>query len=265
MPDRLRKLGVALSSGGPRGNAHIGVLKALEDAGIPVGAIAGASVGAWVGGCYAAGVPLDELARFWQELGWYGVGKHLLPGPVWRGWTSGKSLLRAIQGFVGEKRIEELEIPFVAVATDLRTGQAFWIERGPLAKAICASSAVPGLVVPVEWEGRLLIDGGTVDPLPVAAVRSLGAEVVLGVDVLVTPQEKDMRRPNVLSVLFQMATIFQKRILELESRLEAPDFLLRPEFGDHPPRYTDIGPAVEVGYRAAEAVLPALKEALEGG
>lgn len=260
-----RRFGIALSSGGARGTAHIGVLKALEEEGLVPAAIAGTSVGAWVGGCYAAGVPLEELARYWRGLRWHGVGRHLLPGPVWRGWTSGNSLLKAIKRFVGDVRIEDLRIPFVAVATDLATGEAVRITRGPLAEAICASSAVPGLVVPRYWDGRWLIDGGVVDPIPVEAARSLGAEVVVAVDVLVSPSEKGFSGPNVFRVLFQMSTIFQKRIAELEVGAQRPDLLLRPRFGPDPPRYADIGQAVEVGYREMRRHLPALRELLEGG
>lgn len=255
-------LGVALSSGGPRGTAHIGVLKALEEAGFRPDVIAGTSVGAWVGGCYAAGVALEDLARYWRELRWYGVGRHLLPGAVWRGWTSGNSLLRSVKNFVGDRRIEDLPIPFAAVATDLATGEAVWITQGPLAEAICASSAVPGLVEPRRWNGRWLIDGGVVDPLPVGAARALGAEVVVAVDVLVPPREKVFSAPNVFKVLFQMATIFQKRIAELLVLNHKPELLICPEFGAKPPRYADIGRAVEVGYREMCRCLPALRELL---
>ncbi len=255
-------MGIALSSGGARGTAHIGVLKALEESGFAPSVIAGTSVGAWVGGCYAAGVPLEELARYWKELRWYGIGRHLLPGPVWRGWTSGSSLLRAVKNLVGNVRIEDLEIPFVAVATDLATGEAFWITEGPLAEAICASSAVPGLVVPRNWNGRWLIDGGVVDPLPVEAARALGAEVVLAVDVLVPPPEKGLSNPNVFKVLFQMSTIFQKRIAQLEAETQRPDLLVCPQFGPRPPRYSDIGQAVEVGYQEMCQHISTLKKLL---
>lgn len=236
---------------------------ALEEAEIPLAVIAGTSVGAWVGGCYAAGVPLEELVRYWKGLRWYGIGRHLVPGPVWRGWTSGNSLLRAVKRLVGDVHIEDLRIPFIAVATDLATGEAVWIRKGPLSEAICASSAVPGLVVPRPWNGRWLIDGGVVDPLPVAAARSLGADVVLAVDVLVPPPEKRFSTPNVFQTLFQMATIFQKRIAQLEVETQRPDLLLRPNFGSNPPRYANIGRAVEVGYQEMRRHLPRLRELLD--
>jgi len=159
-------------------------------------------------------------------------------------------------------RIEDLEIPFIAVATDLATGNAVWIREGPLAEAICASSAVPGLVVPRARNGRWLIDGGVVDPLPVEAARSLGAEVV-AVDVLVCPPEKRFSNPNVFKVLFQMATVFQKCISQLEAETLKPDLLLQPRFGPNPPRYVNIGRAVEAGYREMKRLVPRLRELLE--
>lgn len=259
------KFGLALSSGGARGTAHIGVLKALEEEGLKPSAIAGTSVGAWVGGCYAAGVPLDELARFWKELRWHGIGRHLLPGPVWRGWTSGNSIRRAVQGFVGDVRIEELPLPFIAVATDLATGRPVWIREGPLADAICASGAIPGLVVPKQLDGRWLVDGGVSDPVPVEAVRSLGVDVVVAVDVLVDPSEKVFSSPWVIGVLFQTSTIFQKRLAEYQIAVSKPEVLVRPDFQGKPPRYSDIGSAVEVGYQAMRERIPLLKEILSAG
>ena len=255
----MRRLGLALSSGGPRGVAHIGVLQALSDHGIPIHAIAGASVGAQVGGLYAAGVPLAKITGLWRDMGFTGMAKGLLPTFPWRGWSSGEEVKRVLAPLVGERRIEGLSIRFAAVATDLHTGEGVAITHGPLVEAIRASVSVPGLFVPAQWEGRLLVDGGLVDPLPVETARALGAEVVLAVDVLVRPREKQLVRPNVISVLFQMATIFQKRVAELEVKVTAPDILLEPDFGDRPPTYADIGRGIEAGYQAVEAALPELR------
>jgi len=259
----MRRLGLALSSGGPRGVAHVGVLQALSDAGIPIHAIAGASVGAQVGGLYAAGVPLDDIARLWRDMGFTKLARGFLPTFPWRGWSSGEEVRRALYPLVGSVTIEELPIRYAAVATDLRTGEAVAITRGPLVEAVRASVSVPGLFVPAEWEGRFLLDGGVVSPLPVEVARALGAEVVLAVDVLVPPTEKSLVRPNVFSVLFQMATIFQKRVAELESQVYPPEILISPDFGDHAPTYSDVGSGVEAGYQAASAVIPDLKALLE--
>ena len=259
----MKRLGLALSSGGPRGVAHIGVLQALSEYDIPIHAIAGASVGAQVGGLYAAGVPLSEILRLWRDMGFTRMAKGLLPTFPWRGWSSGEEVRRTLYPLVGERRIEELPLKFAAVATDLQTGEPVVITRGPLVDAIRASVSVPGLFVPAQWDDRLLLDGGVVDPLPVETVRVLGAEVVLAVDVLVPPREKNLIRPNVFSVLFQMATIFQKRVAELEAQVYPPEILISPDFGNHAPTYSDVGSGVEAGYQAASAVIPDLKALLE--
>ncbi|RLE31315.1 patatin family protein [Candidatus Acetothermia bacterium] len=259
----MKRLGLALSSGGPRGVAHIGVLQALSDFAIPVYAIAGASVGAQVGGLYAAGVPLSQILSLWRDMGFTKMAKSLLPTFPWRGWSSGEEVKRVLASLVGDRVIEDLPIRFAAMGTDLRTGEPVAITDGPLVDAIRASVSVPGLFVPAQLGGRLLLDGGVVDPLPVETARALGAEVVVAVDVLVSPREKNLIRPNVISVLFQMATIFQKRVAELELELASPDILLIPDFGARPPTYADIGAGVEAGYRALERVLPRLRELLE--
>jgi NTE family protein len=256
----MKRLGLALSAGGPRGIAHVGVIQALVDAGLPISAIAGTSVGAYVGGLFAAGIPLPKIARFWQEMGFTQAARFILPTFPWRGWSSGEELRRGLRGVVGERRIEDLPIPFAPVVTDLRTGRPVALRRGDLVEGIRASLSVPGLFVPVELEGRTYIDGGVVHPLPVDVVRDLGAEVVVAVDVLVPPEEKGLGRVTVFAVLFQMATIFQKRIADLEVAVLPPDVLLRPEFGDRAPNYLSAGEGAQAGYRAAQAVLPRIRD-----
>ncbi|MBC7220111.1 patatin-like phospholipase family protein [Candidatus Bipolaricaulota bacterium] len=255
----MKRVGLALSAGGPRGIAHLGVLRALGEAEIPVHAIAGTSVGAYVGGLFAAGVPLPEIGRLWEEAGFRQAVRFFLPTFPWRGWSSGEELRRMLHGIVGERRIEELAIPFAAVATDLRSGEPVALRQGELAEAIRASLSVPGLFVPVEIGGQTLIDGGVAHPLPVDVVRGLGAEVVVAVDVLVPPEEKHLTRVTVFGVLFQMATIFQKRIAQLEVVALAPEVVIRPDFGAGPPTYVSVGAGAEAGYRATQAVLPQLR------
>ena len=256
----MKRLGLALSAGGPRGVAHLGVLQALEEAGIPVAAVAGASVGAYVGGLYAGGVPLREIGRFWEEMGFRQTARFLLPTFPWRGWSAGEELRRALREIVGDRRIEDLGIPFAPVVTDLRTGRPVALRRGELADGIRASLSVPGLFVPVELEGATYIDGGVVHPLPVDVVRDLGAEVVVAVDVLLPPEEKRLGRVTVFSVLFQMATIFQKRIADLEVAVLRPEVLLRPDFGGRAPTYLSAGEGAVAGYRAAQAALPRIRD-----
>ncbi|HEC63241.1 MAG TPA: hypothetical protein ENI38_02475 [Candidatus Acetothermia bacterium] len=260
MPPAMKRLGLALSSGGPRGVAHVGVLKALQEAGLPVYAIAGASVGAQVGGLYAAGVPLGDILQLWGELS--RVMRGLLPTFPWRGWSSGEEIRRTLLPLVGGVQIEKLPIRFAAVACDLATGEAVPLTQGSLVEAIRASVSVPGLFVPARLHGRWLVDGGLVNPLPVEVTRALGAEVVVAVDVLVPPAEKDMSNPNVFSILFQMATIFQKRVAALEAKAFHPDIVISPQFSHPPPRYTDVAGGVEAGFEATQQIIPQLKKLL---
>jgi len=283
-----RKIGLVLSSGGARGTAHIGVLKVLEENGIVPGVIAGSSMGAQVGGAYAAGVAIDEMEAHWRSSSWKRVAKTLFPTIPWSGWSSGREVTRFLRDLFGDRRIEDLPIPYAAVATDLETGEAFPITSGPLAQAIRASLSVPGLFVPAWFEGRLLIDGGVTNPLPVDVARSLGADVVIAVDVLVEPGEvrlagipspssgkilgflsgggSEERRfyPSVFSVLFQMSTVFQKRILNLLLQSNPPDVLIRPDFSVDPPSYSDAGRGIEAGEEAARRALPAIRRAVSG-
>ncbi len=254
----MKRVGLALSSGGPRGLAHVGVLQALTEAGVPVGAVAGTSVGAYVGGLFAAGVPLQHIAKLWNQMGLAQAARMLLPTFPWRGWTEGKELARVIEDLVGDQEIQDLPIPFAAVACDLSTGQPVALSRGSLAKAVRASLSVPGLLVPAQLGGRTFIDGGVVHPLPIDVVRRLGAEVVVAVDVLVAPEQDPTAAGDVFTVLFRMATIFQKRLADLALELLKPEVLIRPDFRAAPPTYTDPGCGLEAGYRAAQRALPTI-------
>ncbi len=258
----MRRLGLALSSGGARGVAHVGVLKALEDAKIPVHAIVGASVGAQVGGLYAAGVSLGDIEAMWGRMGAAHVARGLLPTFPYRGWSSGEAVARLIRERVGEHRVEACGIKFVAVATSLRTGETVVLDRGLLVDVVRASTSIPGLFTPVELNGQLLVDGGLSSPLPADIARNLESDVVLAVDALADPSERNLHRTHVFSILAQMSTIFQKRIAELELKVEPPDLLVRPQFDGRPPTYADVGDAAEAGYRAAVQAIPELRSLL---
>jgi len=275
---------LALSSGGARGAAHVGVLKVLEENRIEPDVIVGSSMGAEVGGIYASGVGLGGLETLWRSSSFGRVVRTLLPTIPWSGWSSGNGIIRFLQKLIGDRRIEDLAIPFAAVATDLRSGRPFPITTGPLVEAIRASVSVPGLFRPVWIDGHLLIDGGVSNPTPVDVARRLGADVVIGVDVLVDPAEvelsgipyfearervlgvakdlaspsKNGRRfhPSVFSVLFQMSTVFQKRLSDLLLTAHPPDVLIRPDFSADPPCYSDVGCGIEAGEEAARRALP---------
>ncbi len=174
---------MALGSGGARGAAHVGVLTVLEEQGIEVAAIAGSSIGAMVGGAYAAGFPVERIREEWLKTSLPRVVRTFLPTFPRTGLSSGAELERYLRSVFGELRIEELRIPFAAVATDLDTGEAVVIRQGPLVQALRASTAIPGIFRPAILGDRVLVDGGMVEPVPVRPCRELGVDVVIGVDV----------------------------------------------------------------------------------
>lgn len=178
-----------------------------------------------------------------------------IPTFPWRGWSRGTEFEQALHRLVGDRRIEDLSIPFASVVTDLLSGEPVAITHGPLVKAIRASTSVPGLFTPVELEGRLFIDGGVVHPLLVDVVRSLGAEVV-AVDVLVPPEERPLKGVNVVAVLFRMATLFQKRLAHLSREAFRPEVLLVPDFQGNAPSYGSPGAGEEADTRLLRQPFP---------
>ena len=283
-------VGLALSSGGARGSAHIGVLRVLEENGIVPDLIAGTSMGAYVGGAYACGASLDDLEHEWRSTSFLRAAKTLLPTIPWSGWTSGGEVVRMLRRSFGDATFRELERPFAAVATDLESGSPYVITDGSLVEAVRASLSVPGLFTPVWVNDHLLIDGGVSDPLPLRVVREMGADVVIAVDVLVDPADvhmsglpyfgaKDRRlniaktvrpdeacarryHPSVLAVLFQMSTVFQRGLCDAALAALPPDVHVRPDFSADPPTYTRVGCGIEAGATAARLALPAIRRAI---
>jgi len=279
-----RRIGLALSSGGARGSAHVGVLKVLEENGIHPQIIVGSSMGAEVGGLYAAGVTVDHIETLWRSSSFSRVFRTLLPTIPWSGWSSGAGITSFLGEWIGDSRIEDLPLTFIAVATDLETGAPFLITSGPLVDAIRASISVPGLFTPVWLDQHLLIDGGVSNPMPTDIARERGADLVIAVDVLVKPSEVQLSgipslgtrerilgfakgmgpqpgterkfHPSVFSVLFQMSTVFQKRLCDLLLAVHPPDVLIRPDFSEAPPCYSDVGRGIEAGEEATRRALP---------
>ena len=176
------RVGVALGSGSARGLAHIGVLRALQEAGINVHCVAGTSMGAVVGAVYASG-KIERMAERLANLDWAGIVALLDPVFPRSGLIDGQRVAEFVRAHVPGALIEDLALPFAAVATDWETGAEVVARSGELTEAVRASIAVPGIVTPVRSNGRLLVDGGLVNPVPVSVARALGAEVVIAVDL----------------------------------------------------------------------------------
>jgi NTE family protein len=177
-----KKIGIALGSGSARGWSHIGVIRSLQEAGIPVDIACGASIGALVAGSFAAGF-LDPLDRWVRKLSWshiIGFMDVMIPRS---GLVEGEKISGYLRGVLSDPRIEELPIPFVAVATDLKTGKEVWIREGSLIDAVRASISLPGIFTPSGQNGQWLVDGGLVNPVPVSPCRALGADIVIAVNL----------------------------------------------------------------------------------
>jgi NTE family protein len=174
------RVALSLGSGGARGYAHIGVINELRDRGHEIVGIAGSSMGALVGGLEAAG-KLDEYATWASSLTQGAVLRLLDPSLTSAGVLRAEKILDAVREILGEVVIEDLPIPYTAVTTDLIAGKSVWLQRGPVDDAIRASIAIPGLIKPYLLDGRLLADGGILDPLPMAPIAAVNADLTIAV------------------------------------------------------------------------------------
>lgn len=184
-------IGLALGSGSARGWAHFGVLRALQEAGIRPDIVCGSSIGALVGASYAAG----EMERFEEWVLTLGMRKvfGFMDFNITGGMLKGEKLIEFWRNHFVDSALEDLAIPFAAVATDLHSGAEVWLRKGSIADAVRASIALPGLFTPVHREGRLLVDGGIVNPVPASLARAMGADIVIAVDL-----NADMMRRHML-------------------------------------------------------------------
>lgn len=259
-----RGLALVLSGGSARGFAHIGVIKVLEEAGIRADLIVGTSAGSIVGALYASGMTAAQLetvsreARdlFTAETDWQRVLRFESLGLF-----TGNSLHGFVRRHTGGRRLEQMPIPFAAVATDLGSGNAAAFTRGDTAQAVHASCAVPGVFEPVEIQGRLYTDGGLSSPLPGRIARQLGARMVIAVDVIYPPA--DSARPrSPLGVMFQTFLVQTWRLKEVE--LDAADLVITPDIPGTGSQYgvDDRDMLIAAGEAAARRALPALRALL---
>ena len=296
---RTPKIGLALGSGSARGWAHIGVLRALDEAGIRPHVVCGASIGALVGAAYAAG-ELERFADWVQALSLrkvFGFMDFQLSG----GMLKGEKLIAFWRSQFVDMDMEAAPLPFAAVATDLHSGAEVWLRSGSMADAVRASIALPGLFTPVVHEGRWLVDGGLVNPVPASLARAMGADIVIAVDLnadilqrhmrpigwgspgVPVPEEAvqssawlrrwrgrstapqapaaaPQRQPSMLDVVMTSVNIMQMRITRSRMAGDPPELVIAP-------RLAHLGlldfhrshEAIAQGYAAAQAALPGLQ------
>lgn len=231
------KIGMALGGGGARGLAHLGVLWRLVELGFPVHCVAGTSIGAVMGAMFAS----DSLDRAfawcaesdWRKLAGLFLDRHLTSKAL----IKGECVERLLGELIPVRQFSDLSLPFAAVATDLRSGEEIVMKDGDLLQAVRASISIPGVFRPVQRDGRILVDGGLVNPLPVATCRELGADAVLAVDV--TPPKrgsecKPFDKMNIFDVLMDTFRVFNVEATRRILRDAPPEALLRPDVGATP-------------------------------
>ncbi len=179
---KTRKIGLALGSGSARGWSHIGVIKGLREEGIPIDIVCGTSIGSIVGGVMAAG-NLDQLDAWARELSWSDVIGFMDVMFPRSGFIEGERIIRFFRKNFTDSNIEDLPMPFAAVATDLISGREVWLKKGSLMNALRASISMPGIFTPFKHGERWLVDGGLVNPVPVSLCRAMGADIVIAVNL----------------------------------------------------------------------------------
>jgi len=283
------KIGLALGGGGARGLAHIGVLKVLEANKIPIDVIAGTSIGAMAGAVYSlhldAGILEERVQAFLQAPVFRESGLSLFKkkkaaenffGQVAKSvkerivinlahsrpsLVSGRRIFRAVEFLIDDKNFEHCQIPFACVATDLITGKEIIFRKGNLRQAVAASISIPGFLPPVRSNGRLLVDGAVVAPVPVHACKRLGADVIIAVDVS-QPLTGEATLENVVDVIFRANSILSYHYKEM--LLDYADVVIRPNVGEaHWSEFQNVQPLVAEGVRAAEQMLPKIRQLCE--
>lgn len=253
------KVGLALGSGGARGFAHIGVIKVLEEEGIPIDIIAGSSMGSLVGAFYSAGMNPEMMMKLAVHL----KKKYWLDYTVPKmGFVTGEKIKEMVRILTHGKHIEQLDIPLAIVATDLEKGERVVFTQGPIAQAVRASVSIPGIFVPEEVDGRLLVDGGVIDRVPITVAKDLGAGVVIGVDVGMISTEGKLT--SIFDVIAQTIQVMEREIFKFRT-VEA-DVMITPSVGQYSAtNFTQIEELITAGEEAARRAIDQIKEVLHTG
>ncbi len=249
------KVGVALGGGFARGIAHLGVLSVLEEERIPVDYLAGTSAGAMLAIAYASGHPIHEIVEQARATRFKDFGNWKLS---WLGLASNQKLAHYPRKFLGVSTFEELRIPLAIAATDLGSGEPVYFKSGPLGPALRASCAYPGMFVPVEVDGRMLVDGFLAAPVPVDALRKMGADVVIAIFL----EAANNRRPTSIVDVIGLSFAILQRHADLEWRRTA-DVVVEPIVKDFLwDDFEKTSELIAAGEIAGRAALPKIRAAL---
>ncbi|OGR47523.1 MAG: hypothetical protein A2X40_00015 [Elusimicrobia bacterium GWC2_65_9] len=266
------RVGLALGTGAALGHATIGVLKVFKREGIPVDVLAGTSMGSLIAGCYACGYEPEEIEQLALRIDKAWVVENLfwdLTVPR-SGLFHGETLLRFIRSYMGSREFSDMDIPFAVVAADIETGEEVVLRSGRVAEAVRASCGLPLIYAPIHLNGRYLVDGGLVNPVPTRVLADLGADILLAVNLTMPAGDrprrgaknpsrvKPMKAPNFFDVFFHMIYTMEYEVAQ--SRLDLAHVVVHPELKGF--SWTELHRAKEIisaGERAAEEALPRIK------
>ncbi len=219
---KSKNIGLALGGGAVLGAAHIGVLKVIDEIDLKIDYISGTSIGAFVAAFYAFGKNYKEIEDIASELSWIDISNISLSR---YGLLSNKKLGKLIVKHIGDKNIEDANIPLAIVATDAANGEKVVLKKGPVSKAVMASTSIPGIFAPVKIDNRTLVDGGIVENVPIATVKNMGAKFIIGVDL---NANNNSREPN--NILDVILNSFHFIMMQSDKiQIKNADLLIQPD------------------------------------
>src|SRR5579863_6732338 len=254
-PKERPRIGLALAGGFARGIAHIGVLRVLREAGIPIDVVAGTSVGALIGAAFCAGTPLEQMEQIGATTSFTDFGRWT---PSWLGLATNQRLEKFLAKFTSVKTFEEMSIPLAIATTDINAGVSVYYSRGPVGPPLRASCAYPGLFVPIQFEGRTLVDGFLTAPVPVEGTLLLGADIVIAIYL----EAGNLENPRTVADVISRSFSIIQRHADLAWRQQA-DVIIEPDVKPFVwDDFTRTDELVAVGEAAAQAALPQILKVL---
>lgn len=256
------KVGLALGGGGARGIAHLGAYRRLTELGVQFHCVSGTSIGAIAGAIIASG-NIDRALAWCSEPDWKKFPKLMFETRLTaKALTTGRQVEKLLAELIAVGDFSGLKLPLAAIATDLNTGERVVMKHGDLLSAVRASMSIPGVFLPVEREGRVLVDGQLVDPVPVSACRDMGADIVIAIDIN-PPNSPDDAKPlskfNIIDIMTGTLTILNCELTRRAFADDPPDVLIRPEVGGVLSLdFRRADRLVEIGRRAVDMIWPKL-------
>lgn len=260
---RTPKIGLALGSGGARGLAHIGVLKVLEENNIPINLIAGSSIGALVGGFYAAGISVKDIEKIALDANWKQMFSLVDLSFSKSGLVEGEKVKKFIEDYIKNLNFTDCRIPFKAVATNLKDGNPVILDSGEMGIAIRSSISVPLFFKPVKVGNKLLADGGLSKPVPVDIAKDMGADIIIAVNINGSYKDTTKEGDHSLYTITQNCISIVNKNLAL-SNISSADIVITPVVGDTSwNEFVNGKKLILAGEEAAKRVLPEIKKKIE--